>query len=745
MWNIRGISTGLLSTLLMVCLGNVRAQTAGFERYQPLACGGQMPGEFNYSLAQWQKQFRFYKAGSGNDSLISDKIYTEQNGWFMMKALYSGSILFGDPLTAYINRVADTALKGDPHLRKSLRFYLLRSTDFNAFSTQSGIIFVTTGLLARIENEAQLAYILCHEAAHFAHNHNYNAYRFRSERALKAKEKKKKRQNPEMSLTEYSRQHELQADSTGIELYRKSPYSTGALDRVFTVMLYSYLPFAEIPFDTTYFNSGAYRLPDRLFPVKKAALSAEEDVPDTGRTHPNILKRREAVRRIIGTPAQDGLLNPCGKGLFEQMQKTARYECAHLYLEEGETEEAFYAAYLLEKVYGGGEYVSEIMSASLYLAAKQKNNKKEQYRVPFNRAGSTKRINTGNAYWETIEGESQAVYYMFSQLTPRECSILAMRVLYGNLKRYGDEFFRKRFLDLASELNTKHLMNAHSFYAPGAPGQTQLPAWCEQRGNCDSLRKTDERNNRNIQKACELGNYSNKSYFLYAFESYYYDELMDTLWRNRYPFREIVTVAPGHVQRRVIEKRKRFDFFTEKRNKSTQKADSFLLMQPYTGSWIIHYPPFGRNYYYVPDPKVSPAVLYNRSLWLAAQLGQAFQQKGLTSTLIRFGSADSMTTENFNRYLYARRWLAQRTAPGNADAFVYHDAYPAGVTAPYRYVVMMEMITIGKILEFDYVVYDLHTGRQISVLSEERKNGKPGDKRSLNMIRKAVRMTVDGA
>lgn len=50
-----------------------------------------------------------------------------------------------------------------------LRVYLLRAPYFNASMAPNGVMLVWTGLLLRVEDEAQLAFVLGHELAHFRH------------------------------------------------------------------------------------------------------------------------------------------------------------------------------------------------------------------------------------------------------------------------------------------------------------------------------------------------------------------------------------------------------------------------------------------------------------------------------------------------------------------------------------------------------------------------------------------------
>jgi predicted Zn-dependent protease len=51
------------------------------------------------------------------------------------------------------------------------RFALVNAPEASAFSTPGGYVFVTTGLLARLKSEAQLAGILGHEIAHVSRRH----------------------------------------------------------------------------------------------------------------------------------------------------------------------------------------------------------------------------------------------------------------------------------------------------------------------------------------------------------------------------------------------------------------------------------------------------------------------------------------------------------------------------------------------------------------------------------------------
>ena len=58
-----------------------------------------------------------------------------------------------------------------------LRIYLMRESSFNASMYPTGMMIVHTGFMARVRNEAQYAAVLGHEAGHFFRKHSIHGYR----------------------------------------------------------------------------------------------------------------------------------------------------------------------------------------------------------------------------------------------------------------------------------------------------------------------------------------------------------------------------------------------------------------------------------------------------------------------------------------------------------------------------------------------------------------------------------------
>jgi len=72
------------------------------------------------------------------------------------------------PLNAYVAQIV-CRLAGD--YCGTLRVYIVETPEFNAAAMPNGAIMVNTGLLLRMQNEAQLAFVLGHEITHFLHRH----------------------------------------------------------------------------------------------------------------------------------------------------------------------------------------------------------------------------------------------------------------------------------------------------------------------------------------------------------------------------------------------------------------------------------------------------------------------------------------------------------------------------------------------------------------------------------------------
>jgi len=84
----------------------------------------------------------------------------------------ASGILYPDPeLEAYLNEVARRLEPPSAFAAIPFRVRVVRNPYLNAFALPNGRVYVHTGLLARMENEAQLSTLLGHEMTHATHRH----------------------------------------------------------------------------------------------------------------------------------------------------------------------------------------------------------------------------------------------------------------------------------------------------------------------------------------------------------------------------------------------------------------------------------------------------------------------------------------------------------------------------------------------------------------------------------------------
>lgn len=418
--HFRKLSTiGLLLSMSFTCSW---AQT---YVYKSLRAQGSMPDDFSKSKTDLfldeQEQISTDQKKSDYES---EKDFILYSVFSISKLMKSGSVLYNDELTDYVIKVADKVLHDEPELRQRLRFYTLRSPEINAFSTQQGIIFITTGLLSQLENEAQLAFVLAHEVSHFERSHNLESFKER-------KKLSKGYLDPDEKLSSYfsyRQENELQADEDGVKRFLKTEYSTAAINTAFNVLLYSYLPFDERPFPYTWIEKAEVPFPAGLRMKELNEISDFEDVDDELSSHPNIKKRKQNVENLLPS-------SPVGKEYlvseesFKYLQRLCRYAITDQLLKTAQYARAFYNAYLIEQVYHDTLYSKKFAAMAMYGLAKFKID------------GSASKTYSN---YKKLEGESQRVHHLFTKLDKKAAAVLAVKMCWEYHLAYPEDALMKR-------------------------------------------------------------------------------------------------------------------------------------------------------------------------------------------------------------------------------------------------------------------------------------------------------------
>ena len=326
-----------------------------FNDYKTLASVGVIPSDFT------QLTYDKIKADLSKERTNlkgkNEKIFLEGIHYSIDEMLHSGRVIYGDEITSYLNAVAQKILKNDATLQKELRFYTLKSNVSNAFSTDQGIVFVTTGLISQLTSEAQLAFILAHEISHYTEKHVVETFDWKTntDRSDRTIEK----------LSQYSKEKEFDADKIGLKMYHAAGYSKEEILPTFDVLMFSYLPFDEISLSKTYFNSENMFIPESMFSLEKYPIKAVEDEDDSKSSHPNIKKRKDAAEKELENIANWGTtIYSLGEQRFKYIRNIARFESIRNDVIDVNYADAIYSIFLLEKEYPNSIYLQRMKAKS---------------------------------------------------------------------------------------------------------------------------------------------------------------------------------------------------------------------------------------------------------------------------------------------------------------------------------------------------------------------------------------------
>lgn len=111
--------------------------------------------------------FRVNSAGSGADWRTNPEWF---NVWAKFGRLYDNPILVN-----YVNTLGQRLVPATSPNRYAFRLLLDPTPRAEALTT--GTVYISTGLAAMMDSEAQLAYVLAHEIAHIEGNHEYSRLR----------------------------------------------------------------------------------------------------------------------------------------------------------------------------------------------------------------------------------------------------------------------------------------------------------------------------------------------------------------------------------------------------------------------------------------------------------------------------------------------------------------------------------------------------------------------------------------
>lgn len=281
------------------------------------------------------------------------EVYTMRHN--MVKEKFeTGEMMTDDKSLKYINTILQEILRSN-HLPEAsdTRIAFSRTWWANAYSTGEGTFVFNVGLFHKMKNEAQVAFVICHELSHYYLDHGNNKIHkhintFHSEefqKKVKQIQKSQYKQNHQASelmkgvtfaFRRHSREDEAAADSMALVLMKNTGYDInesltclGLLDSVDQdkyndpLNLKSRFNFNAYPFKSHWLQPPGIR-----FSITKE--NEKKEWLDSLKTHPDCSVRIQKLRSTIEAELKPGRKKfIVSEGLFNELKKQFDYEIIH--------------------------------------------------------------------------------------------------------------------------------------------------------------------------------------------------------------------------------------------------------------------------------------------------------------------------------------------------------------------------------------------------------------------------------
>jgi len=157
------------------------------------------------------------------------------------KAFDDGLVLQDESLDRYLQTVVARLLRAAGASPDAVRVRVIRNPVLGASALAHGVIHVHTGMLALLDNEAQLATLLGHEIEHVLGKHAVREMHLQANPTMAASALNGEGEDEEASfdaiIRRFERQLEREADEAGVRRMAAAGYDTAEAPRFFEMLL----------------------------------------------------------------------------------------------------------------------------------------------------------------------------------------------------------------------------------------------------------------------------------------------------------------------------------------------------------------------------------------------------------------------------------------------------------------------------------------------------------------------------
>lgn len=251
------------------------------------------------------------------------KIILERKKSFI-KNIDDSTYVFDKNINKYLNSILKEIYKSNPGVdTKDFYFFLDKSPIPNAACYGNGIFTINLGLFSFVNSDDELAFIICHEIAHFVLEHN-DKNLLKYVETINSKDTKKKidkvkrqeygKRKAYSDLVEKinynflkrSRSAEIQADSLGLELLSRTKFNkSSSVTALQNLNLSEDVVFSENSKIREHFNFENYPFKETWLLKEETLFDLEETADDYAlnkdslKTHPDIPLRVDILNKMI--------------------------------------------------------------------------------------------------------------------------------------------------------------------------------------------------------------------------------------------------------------------------------------------------------------------------------------------------------------------------------------------------------------------------------------------------------------
>lgn len=296
-----------------------------------------------------------------------------------------GFISRGDSLSIYLQKIVDRIVERNNLEQDYYRVYLSLSDVPNAANYGEGFIVFNLGLLAKLPEEAHIAFVLCHELAHDLEDHVFGGIKKKVEVLESETYKKRLKEIKDLpynqraaalslrneylsQFNEHGREHELEADSIGLLLLKNAGYQLHAgAETVRLLDTADLLPIAPVAF-TSFYQFERFPFQEKwLLEEKQNSWGSNLDeyvFPDSLKTHPSCALRDSALSRLMAELSQSTEIEAIAPG--DHYPVMAIFENLEYLKKQGLYAEMLYRSLALERLYPNNLYIKNSIGFALY-------------------------------------------------------------------------------------------------------------------------------------------------------------------------------------------------------------------------------------------------------------------------------------------------------------------------------------------------------------------------------------------